>query len=110
MENPLAPYFDIEDQNGNFKFTPTEAWRSIIEAQGKRTIIMLEPFIMIKNNDTVKLSMNTDETQPLTPTWQYKDKKWKILSVSRYVGCFFDGHIKGWDNTCPRCGYEFDDN
>ena len=109
IENPLAPYFDIEDQNGNFKFTPTETWRKL--KQGKGFLgIHISDFIMQKKYDTVRLSFDTEETQPLTPTWKYRDGKWRILAVSKYAGCIFDGHIKSIDDTCPRCGYRLDDD
>lgn len=105
LENPLAPYFEMEDQKECFIFTPTKEWdrlRKIVNPKSKKATY----FVMDKKDDFVRLSMNIEETQPLTPFWKFKNEKWVIMGESRYRGNVFEQHALV--EVCPECNQRID--
>jgi len=97
LENPFKQYFEIVNESKDqFTFKPTDAWRKFKGTSSR------EPFVMLKDRDSLKITMNIEETQDLTPTWRFKNGKWVILGVSRYFGDFFDQHPL--TEICPHCG------
>ena len=89
--NPLAPYFEMEDQGTHFKFTPTKSFERLRKVQNPKSK-KADWFLLEKATDFIKISMNMEETKSITPLWKFKDGKWVIYGQSNYRGGFFDQH------------------